>query len=197
MPAVVETMVYNRRELPWHGLGTPVDGLVTAREAITAAELDWTVSRQPIFTEDGEQVPGYARIRRDSDDASFAVVGGTGPPVVWRSHFPNTGREQHRMSNEQLREAAFAADAVKAGYDTGVTVGTKNERERVARELRALVATAPQDDAGVWLGCKLVAFARDLMDDARGLEDFAATQNLAVAAAGDADLRGHAAQVAH
>lgn len=47
MPAAVETMMY-AREVPWHGLGTKVDGLQTAEEALEKAGLNWTVLQAPL-----------------------------------------------------------------------------------------------------------------------------------------------------
>ncbi len=46
MPANVQTMAYVG-EVPWHGLGTPVDRNVHANEMIKAAGLDWTVEKRP------------------------------------------------------------------------------------------------------------------------------------------------------
>jgi len=53
MPAgITETddMAYVGR-MPWHGLGTKVEGdAMTAAEAIEAANMDWTVELEPIYT---------------------------------------------------------------------------------------------------------------------------------------------------
>lgn len=43
-----DNMMYNKRETPWHGIGTPVDGLATATEAISKANLDWKVDLHPL-----------------------------------------------------------------------------------------------------------------------------------------------------
>lgn len=56
----VETMFSGNRETPWHRLGEVVDGVLTAREAIDAAGLNWTVDKYPCldyevaFNEKGE-----------------------------------------------------------------------------------------------------------------------------------------------
>jgi phage/plasmid-like protein (TIGR03299 family) len=81
----VETMFSGNRITPWHGLGNVVDGVLTAREAIVAGGLDWTVSLQPIFrrkhditasgvTETFEQIDNRFELVRDSDQTPYAVL---------------------------------------------------------------------------------------------------------------------------
>lgn len=45
----VETMAYNKVELPWHGLGFPVEGNLTPMQMAKAAKVDWTVSKHKAF----------------------------------------------------------------------------------------------------------------------------------------------------
>lgn len=59
----------------WHGLGTVLDHAPDSRTAITAAHLDWRVSRVPLKTDEGTEVPEhFATVRRDTGDI-LGVVG--------------------------------------------------------------------------------------------------------------------------
>ena len=49
MVAAVETMAWTG-QVPWHGEGLEVAPDLTPHEMMKAAELDWTVSKRPIFT---------------------------------------------------------------------------------------------------------------------------------------------------
>lgn len=88
MPAEVETMAYAKfsdRDVPWHGLGKPVDHLMTAHECITEADLDWGVEKREIFIKSTS--PNYPAntyclvddrfaVVRDTDEKALGIVGG-------------------------------------------------------------------------------------------------------------------------
>ena len=74
MAANVETMFFTGREKPWHGLGTQVEEAPDSREALIAAGLDWDVVQRPLFTQDGNLIPGYYANVRQQDGAILGVV---------------------------------------------------------------------------------------------------------------------------
>jgi phage/plasmid-like protein (TIGR03299 family) len=81
----VETM-FSAKETPWHKLGTVTPDVLTAKEAITTAGLDWTVSKRDLLTFDDEfnyslKVPNYYSITRDTDNKVLGVVGNRYTPV--------------------------------------------------------------------------------------------------------------------
>jgi phage/plasmid-like protein (TIGR03299 family) len=73
MSAEVETMFYVR-ETPWHGLGTRVAELLSSKEALVAAGLNWNVVQKELYTEDGSPVQGFYANVRDSDEKVLGVV---------------------------------------------------------------------------------------------------------------------------
>ena len=73
MPANVETMFYVRKT-PWHGLGTRVAQALTSQEALIISGLDWEVSQQPIYTEQGQLIPNYKANVRETDNQILGVV---------------------------------------------------------------------------------------------------------------------------
>ena len=89
MTAAVETMAYAKdRGVPWHGLGTPADGLMTAAEVLEKAELDWTVEAQPLYIDppggglkDLQLVQTHRAIVRQTDHQILGVVGNRYTPV--------------------------------------------------------------------------------------------------------------------
>lgn len=74
----VDEGTISTRVLPWQKLGTVLDEPLTPGEAIKRAGLDWTVDKQPLYTEvQGKlvQVESRFAIRRSSDDAILGTVG--------------------------------------------------------------------------------------------------------------------------
>lgn len=77
MPANVETIAYvkdSERDVPWHGLGTPVATAMTSGEALELAGLDWKVEPRPIYNSKGVEIPNYKANTRTSDDSVLGIV---------------------------------------------------------------------------------------------------------------------------
>lgn len=74
MSANVETMFSGNRVVPWHGLGEIVEGTLNSQEAIRKAGLDWNVNAEPIFTEEGYEIPNYKANIRDRDKKVLGIV---------------------------------------------------------------------------------------------------------------------------
>lgn len=85
MVAAVETMAYVAdRGTPWHGLGTPADGLMTAEEALEKSGLDWSVEKRSLAA------IGFAEkfgIYRSTDGAGLGIVGKKYVPLQNRDAF--------------------------------------------------------------------------------------------------------------
>ena len=73
MAANVESMFYTRQK-PWHGLGTKVEEAPASADALHLAGLDWQVKQEPIYTDNGNVIPGYKANVRDSDRRVLGVV---------------------------------------------------------------------------------------------------------------------------
>jgi phage/plasmid-like protein (TIGR03299 family) len=64
-------MFSGRGDVPWHGIGTVLEGVLTSDEAIKAAKLTWKVDQIPVFAADNwaKQIPGYlANVRNDTKE---------------------------------------------------------------------------------------------------------------------------------
>ena len=76
---------------PWHGLGTQVDNVLTAEEALVAGGLNWDVEKVPAWDAlpDGTfvQVPGRFHVRRTEDNKILGAVGGDYNPIQNREAF--------------------------------------------------------------------------------------------------------------
>lgn len=69
----VETAFYARHKA-WHGLGTVVSEAKNSKEAIVLAGINWKVLQQPIYLQDGREIPDRMVNVRDSDGAILGVV---------------------------------------------------------------------------------------------------------------------------
>lgn len=69
-----DTMVSANGITPWHGLGTVVEGQLTAADAIKSAGLDWTVSMQDVLSQ-GSVIPGYKAVTRDDTKKVLSIMG--------------------------------------------------------------------------------------------------------------------------
>jgi len=108
----VESMVYYG-EVPWHGLGVPVDHALTAEEAITLSGLDWEVELHPIYTENRKPVAGYQVLQRVTDNRVYNIV-------------------KNRYRPIQNKEAFnFFDDVVGAGQGIYHTAGSLKEGARI------------------------------------------------------------------
>jgi phage/plasmid-like protein (TIGR03299 family) len=64
-------MFSGRGEVPWHGIGTVLDGVLTSDEAIKQARLAWTVEQTQVYaaTNRAVAIPGYvANVRNDTKE---------------------------------------------------------------------------------------------------------------------------------
>lgn len=73
MPALVETLMYNRT-VPWHGLGTKVDEAPTSADALRLAGLDWRVEQKNIQLCGGAKIQNYKANVRNSDGQVLGIV---------------------------------------------------------------------------------------------------------------------------
>lgn len=71
--------MFSARTTPWHGLGQVTDSVLTAKEAILAAGLDWEVEPRALWTASADKksklkIDGKKAIVRTSDDAVLGLV---------------------------------------------------------------------------------------------------------------------------
>jgi phage/plasmid-like protein (TIGR03299 family) len=64
-------MFSGRGEVPWHGIGAVLDGVLSSDEAIKQARLTWNVEQTPVFTKSNwsAPIPGFvANVRSDTKE---------------------------------------------------------------------------------------------------------------------------------
>ena len=77
---------------PWHGLGTPVEGLMTTTEALQKAHLDWEVVKLPLNYDESDNgcglykpVPDTYGVFRESEEGLVPLTrGGKAVGRVWK-----------------------------------------------------------------------------------------------------------------
>lgn len=79
------SMVYNSRYgSPWHALGTPVDGAMTAAQAMELSRQDWDVIKRQLFTHSASgqpvMIPAWG-IFRDDNGAFLGTCGEDYAPI--------------------------------------------------------------------------------------------------------------------
>ena len=67
--------MFSVKERPWHGLGVVVETAPTIEEAITLANLGWTVEPKEIKTVDGINIPNKKALMRSDTNDCLGVVG--------------------------------------------------------------------------------------------------------------------------
>jgi len=69
-------MFSGRGEVPWHGIGAVLDGVLTSKEAIKAAKLTWKVEQTPVYAANNwvEPIPGYFANVRDDTNEVLGIV---------------------------------------------------------------------------------------------------------------------------
>lgn len=123
----VETMAY-AGELPWHGLGVPVEDGLTDEEMLEAAGLDWSVEKRKLsYVFDGARVPTdrYALVRDD----------GTCLSTVGKGWNPMQNREALSFFREFVDEGSMSmhtAGSLNNGRDVWALGKLNIEREIIS-----------------------------------------------------------------
>lgn len=83
MAHMIETMAYNKVEVPWHGLGVPVEHDLTPIQMLDKAGLNWKVNLVPatIKLNNEDVYIGKQALVRDSDQKILSVVSDDWKPV--------------------------------------------------------------------------------------------------------------------
>lgn len=76
-------MAYNKVEVPWHGLGFPVEGDLTPAQMMKAAKVNWSVEKVPVYcTVNKKRIyVGHEALVRTSDHKVLDVVTDDWNPV--------------------------------------------------------------------------------------------------------------------
>jgi len=76
-----EGMVSGMGIVPWHGLGTVIEGRLSGAAAIEAANLGWEVRQEPVYDGDMVEIPTHQINRRSDNGHVLGVVSKDWTPV--------------------------------------------------------------------------------------------------------------------
>ena len=123
----IQSMMYYG-EVPWHGLGRPLDRPATAKEAIEAASLDWEVEKLPLYAGEGGKVliPAcFAMVRRDL----YKLARSHGTEKTQCPVFGIVGKNYTPLQNKEA--FSFFDSIVGQGAAIYHTAGALGEGERI------------------------------------------------------------------
>jgi phage/plasmid-like protein (TIGR03299 family) len=135
---------------PWHKLGTVVNGLLTAKEAIDAARLNWNVSLREVFV-DGKPFDENKATVRDDNNRVLSVVGN-------RYHVIQNS-EAFSFFDEVVGEGQAVYDtagSLKGGKKVWIMAKlngnlfvSNNEEDKIDKNV--LLTTSHDGSSGLWM----------------------------------------------
>ncbi len=150
-------------EVPWHGLGTKLEGKITSEQAIVAAGLDWKVGTKPLYApkmvdENGQVIvsqpagDSWERVShratyRESDGKILGVVGPNWTPLQNREVCANTLAMAHGDEATNLVKIHHHGNVADALGKLGEIMNVVNKRfEATADQYRKLALTSCDED---------------------------------------------------
>ena len=121
-----DNMVSANGIVPWHGLGTVVDGMLTAGQAIEAAGLGWDVVQEPLFDADMNIIASHILNRRSDTGDVLGVVGKDWRPI--QNSFLVEIAESLGQASEEVKPVIETAGSLRGGKIVWAMI-TTGERE--------------------------------------------------------------------
>jgi len=123
MAHMVETMAY-AGNVPWHGLGVPVENNLSPQEMLDAANLNWKVEKQDLVTSTGIPVKGKSGLVRTSDNSLLDIIGTDWNPVqnieafeFFQDFVSNGDMEMHTAGSLDNGKMVWALAKVNDGFE--------------------------------------------------------------------------------
>lgn len=135
---------------PWHKLGRVVAGLLTAKQAIEAAGLQWEVEKKPVIVE-GKTVEEYKAIVRKDTLNTLSIVG--------NRYFPIQNSEAFEFFDEVIGEGQAVYDtagSLAGGKRVWIMAKLKgslflDNRPDDKIDKNVLLCTSHDGSSGLWL----------------------------------------------